>query len=258
MEQKLVRVPFEVELAKEITNGTKEGRIVTRNGRSARVLCFDRKGTQFPIVALIEMESGIEDYFSFCINGDYEIIDNNSKDLMLEIPKYMTFKDGDIIACGWEGQNESSSWISIVKSVNVLTDGVRTSDYITLIVKSNGHLGGLLKYDNFTNSGEWIRRATKEEKQQLIDALKASKEPKAKEYLKRFFGIEEKPECEFKPFDKVLVRDGSRGKWKANLFSHKIEDKTFPYMCVSEAYEFCLPYNEQTAHLLGTTDDWEG
>ena len=38
-------------------------------------------------------------------------------------------------------------------------------------------------------------------------ALKASKEPKAKEYLKRFFGIEEKPKYEFKPFDKVLVRD---------------------------------------------------
>lgn len=41
----------------------------------------------------------------------------------------------------------------------------------------------------------------------MVDALKASKEPKAKEYLKRFFGIEEKPKYDFKPFDKVLVRD---------------------------------------------------
>lgn len=40
----------------------------------------------------------------------------------------------------------------------------------------------------------------------MINALKASNNPKAKEYLKRFFGIEEKPKYEFKPFDKVLVR----------------------------------------------------
>lgn len=41
METKYVKVPFEVELAKKITNGEVEGRIVTRGGRSARVVCYD-------------------------------------------------------------------------------------------------------------------------------------------------------------------------------------------------------------------------
>lgn len=41
MEQKLVKVPFEVELAKKITNGGVEGRIVTDNGSEVRIVCFD-------------------------------------------------------------------------------------------------------------------------------------------------------------------------------------------------------------------------
>jgi hypothetical protein len=41
MEHKLVKVPFDVELAKKITNKECEGKIVTRSGRSARIVCFD-------------------------------------------------------------------------------------------------------------------------------------------------------------------------------------------------------------------------
>ena len=34
METKYVRVPFDIEMAKKITNGKVEGRVVTRDGRS--------------------------------------------------------------------------------------------------------------------------------------------------------------------------------------------------------------------------------
>lgn len=57
------------------------------------------------------------------------------------------------------------------------------------------------------NNIEKYRLATEDERQKFIDALKTSKEPKAKMCLKQFFGIEIEPEYKFKPFDKVLVRD---------------------------------------------------
>lgn len=57
-----------------------------------------------------------------------------------------------------------------------------------------------------------------------------------------------------KPFDKVLARDDGSWEWKVNFYSHKIED-AFPFKCVSGAYIFCIPYNEDTKHLIGTTDD---
>ena len=38
------KILFNVELAKKITNKIVEGHIVTRDGRSVRIICFDRRG----------------------------------------------------------------------------------------------------------------------------------------------------------------------------------------------------------------------
>ena len=64
-----------------------------------------------------------------------------------------------------------------------------------------------------------------------------------------------KPECPFKPFDKVLVRDNNEGEWYANYFSHYKENNDCPYACIDNSYIFCIPY-EGNEHLLGTTDPY--
>ena len=58
------------------------------------------------------------------------------------------------------------------------------------------------------------------------------------------------------PFDKVLVRDTNSEKWRIQLFSHIIKD-CFPseYHCINSCYNFCIPYNMETKHLVGTTDE---
>lgn len=58
------------------------------------------------------------------------------------------------------------------------------------------------------------------------------------------------------PFDKVLVRDINLEKWKIKLFSHIIKD-CFPYEyhCIGSYYNFCIPYNDDTKHLVGKTDE---
>lgn len=62
-----------------------------------------------------------------------------------------------------------------------------------------------------------------------------------------------KSKCEFKPFDKVLVRDNSDEKWTISMFSYyDQEDDIFPYVCVGNRYYQCIPYNDQTTHLIGT------
>ena len=68
----------------------------------------------------------------------------------------------------------------------------------------------------------------------------------------------EKPKCEFKPFDKVLGRNEKDDVWEAELFSHYREESQYPFRCIGFSRKYCIPYNEETAHLLGTTDDWEG
>lgn len=54
-----------------------------------------------------------------------------------------------------------------------------------------------------------------------------------------------------KPFDKVLVREGF--EWHCNLFSHRLYDG---YAHIDGcAYNYCIPYNEDTKHLVGTADE---
>ena len=62
----------------------------------------------------------------------------------------------------------------------------------------------------------------------------------------------------FKPFDKVVVRNSESNIWKVDFFSHLNNEKyCVPYNCVSGGWEQCVPYNEETAHLIGTCKPYE-
>ena len=57
------------------------------------------------------------------------------------------------------------------------------------------------------------------------------------------------------PFDKVLSRYGTESNWMCTLFSHII-DKVNPYVdCNGITVHVCIPYNDDTKHLVGTNKD---
>ena len=58
-----------------------------------------------------------------------------------------------------------------------------------------------------------------------------------------------------KVFDKVLVKDTPAKLWNIGIFSHYVESDTFPYKCVGDSYKLCIPYNDDTKHLVGTTEE---
>ena len=57
------------------------------------------------------------------------------------------------------------------------------------------------------------------------------------------------------PFDKVLAKDGFSSKWTCSFFSHMDNDVSFPVYCSGGYFKVCIPYNKETKHLIGTTDD---
>ena len=64
------------------------------------------------------------------------------------------------------------------------------------------------------------------------------------------------------PFDKVLVRDSRlvsdspSSWWRCQIFSFiEEEDKDYPYVCIGESYSYCIPYNDDTKHLVGTNKE---
>ena len=57
------------------------------------------------------------------------------------------------------------------------------------------------------------------------------------------------------PFDRVLARNDMED-WSCVFFSHIVKDEeTYPYACGYDWFTQCIPYNDDTKHLVGTTDE---
>ena len=57
-----------------------------------------------------------------------------------------------------------------------------------------------------------------------------------------------------KAFDRVLCKNGL-DKWHCDFFSSYMHEDICPYVCISGSYMYCIPYNDDTKHLVGTTDE---
>ena len=58
-----------------------------------------------------------------------------------------------------------------------------------------------------------------------------------------------------KPFDRVIVRNHN-GEWECAIFSHiKDYGSGYQYDCCYMIYRYCIPYNDDTKHLVGTTEE---
>ena len=165
----------------------------------------------------------------------------NLETLEIEHPK-QEFKDGDIITI----EDTEYKAIIIYKS-----DGGFMFRSYAIIDNACKKLG----IDKIVNAlGRCTRLAADSEKQQLFDAL-AKKNKRWNPDTKQIEDLPKK--CEFKVFGKVLVRDKYNDEWMAGFFSHYIESSK-DFVCTSGSWKQCIPYNEETAHLLGTTDEWKG
>ena len=91
------KIPFDLELAKKITNVEVKGHIVTRDGRQARIICFDKKENEDifdppkNIVALVANKDGSEVVFAFRDDGMILLDEETCYDLLIEVPTY--YKD---------------------------------------------------------------------------------------------------------------------------------------------------------------------
>ncbi len=150
MGKKYITIPFDVERAKRISNGEEEGKIVTRDGKEVRIVCFNARHNNYPIIGLID-EGDYESAESFSKNGSYSIEDGELDcDLFLKVPDYKN---------------------------------------------------------------------------------------------------------EFKPFDRVLVRDYENKNWMPRFFEKYSNSKDYHFRCMNgSSWKYCIPY-EGNEHLLGTSND---
>lgn len=171
----------------------------------------------------------------------------NRETLEIE-PAQPEFKDGDIVYADY-GHKQA---VFIVSGKTDLSEGYNS--FIALDLRGlTLDMGNRMSF--FKKDLCKLRLATGEEKQKLFDAL--AKEGKAWDAEKKMI-VDLKPKVELKPFDKVLGRNEKDDVWEAELFSHYREESQYPFRCIGFSRKYCIPYNEETAHLLGTTDEWKG
>lgn len=65
-----------------------------------------------------------------------------------------------------------------------------------------------------------------------------------------------KPQHEFKPFEKVLVRDNAEDVWTPSLYGLYTENSSYPHFVIGGSWKLCIPY-EGNEHLIGTTKNPE-
>lgn len=165
----------------------------------------------------------------------------------LEIEKTQPeFKDGDIVTITF---NWGEDIVYIFKS----EDSNSYSYYAWL----NGSIPTIIESSHPKSDIYTVRLSTEQEKQKLFEAL--AKEGKAWDAEKKMI-VYLKPKVELKPFDKVLVRDGKNEIWEPAFFFRNLSHlNVYNYQTVGgESRVYCIPFNEETAKLIGTTDDWEG
>lgn len=162
----------------------------------------------------------------------------------LEIEKQSEFKDGDIIKMTWD----KYSAIVIFWEYSNFGKGFDSHVFFNIEKKFiEYNIRGHILKDTI------LRLATEEEKKKLFDAL--AKRGKAWDAEKKQI-VDIKKEHQFKPFEKVLVRDSYDDMWRASFFSYiKEDDGRYVTTCLT--WRFCVPY-EGNEHLLGTTNNVKG
>lgn len=99
------------------------------------------------------------------------------------------------------------------------------------------------------------RLSTEEEKAAFFDAL--AKKGKTWDVEKKKI-IALKQKWTPKPFNRVITRNADDDIWTANIFSHMDSHGEYVTIGCVGGYTYCIPYNEETAKLIGTTNNVEG
>ena len=127
------------------------------------------------------------------------------------------------------------------RNVRVICTDMKSTTYPVVALIENG--SGFEQLITFSKNGEYAVNESSRS-----DLFFAPEKDKERVTVERF-----DPNT-LKPYDKVLVRDCNSGNWVCDLFSHIGNKDTYPFYCVSNYYRWCIPYNDDTKHLIGTSE----
>ena len=184
-----------------------------------------------------------------------------SKQNEMHIWNIQDAKDGDVLALSW--LEDKNLWEKIIIFKKYHSEGVKGLSSIPCVEGyGNTFMNGKMAFTEEVpyHSKTWtcnLHPATKEQRDLLFQKIKEAgyKWNDETKTLEKLLEHKFDPKT-LQPFDKVLVYDiyDICEGWVCALFSH-IRESEYPYSTCSGSFKVCIPYNDDTKHLLGTTEE---
>lgn len=150
-------------------------------------------------------------------------------------------KNGGFYTCGYK--TKDGKWYKWVLCLKEMVPYDNLHYKLLYGLDGNNRVVGEVKIDGYSNAQEWIRKAECSEIELLKVKALESPEKCIVDMAKEIF---ENSEYEFKPFDKVLVRDADDETWAAGIYSYYVDRKGCRKkhgVCGNDyGYEQCIPY----------------
>ena len=245
------------------------------NSKSAEIMLFPSKDqrdwSKFNVSDKIEPKFNVGDWVVFLTSESvYQVEKKENYEYTL---KHIF---GGSLCVSFSDENLIREWtIQDAKDGDVLVNGSnififhfinnrRLMGYCHVNMDDGNFYNDIGKNECFCTIDAPVTPATKEQRDALMKAMndagyKWNPETKTLEKLiETKFKVGDKFDPNIlQPFDKVLVRDDRTEKWQCSLFSYiNINDDIYyPYVAINTGYKCCIPYNDDTEHLVGTTKE---
>lgn len=146
-------------------------------------------------------------------------------------------------------KNNLVEWIYIYKR----TYTFKTSHYVAVL---NNYFNYYMEFNDIcttqTDNIKVLRKATEEEKRLFFEIIEKNGR-KWDADKKELVRIEKKFDISsLHHFDKILVRDCNEQKWKCDFYDSYASELNSPFRTTYSWYKQCIPYNEETMHLVST------
>lgn len=148
-------------------------------------------------------------------------------------------------------KNDLVEWIYIYRR----TYTFKTSHYVAVL---NNYFNYYMEFNGIcttqTNDIKVLRKATEEEKRLFFEIIEKNGR-KWDDDKKELVRIEKKFDISsLQHFDRVIVRDHDKQMWKCDFYNSHVKELNTPFKTITSWYKQCIPYNEETKHLVDTNE----
>ena len=81
----MAKIPFDIKYRNKIESG--EYKVETRNGKPARIICWNKRDKYYPIIALYVNDSRYETFASYNDKGEYYLGSDDERNLFIVTPE---------------------------------------------------------------------------------------------------------------------------------------------------------------------------